>query len=177
MGGLGSGGNNFIDLTGGTFDRLTVIKRGPDYVSPSGKTRKVIWLCRCGCGKEASVTSAHLRSGVVRSCGCLHREMAASRIRVLGNRKGEASARWKGDEIGYTQAHGRVKSLRGSASDHECIDCKGQAAEWSYVGGCPREMNSNEEHSGGCPYSPDPDRYVPRCKPCHRKYDAAQEAA
>ena len=38
----------------------------------------------------------------------------------------------------------------------------------SYEGGCERELISR---NGA--YSPNPDRYAPRCRPCHRAHDAA----
>lgn len=53
------------DLTGRTFDRLTVIERC-DY-SITG----AIWRCRCRCGMLKDVRATHLRNGNVRSCGCL----------------------------------------------------------------------------------------------------------
>jgi phosphotransferase system IIB component len=61
----------FIDLTGQKFDRLTVIKRGEDYITPSGK-RNIRWLCKCACdGKEVLVLGSSLKKGNTRSCGCL----------------------------------------------------------------------------------------------------------
>lgn len=65
-----------IDLTGQTINRLLVIREaGRD------KHGNVLWLCRClgkngnDCGKEVAVTTGHLRSEFVKSCGCLKREM------------------------------------------------------------------------------------------------------
>ena len=44
---------NFKDLTGMKFGRLTVVKRGEDYITPKGK--KIIrWLCECDCQKKYS---------------------------------------------------------------------------------------------------------------------------
>ena len=40
------------DLTGQTFGRLTVMERGPDYITPKGKKR-VRWICKCSCGNPA----------------------------------------------------------------------------------------------------------------------------
>lgn len=55
-----------IDLTGKVFSRLTVIERAEN-------TRKgeSVWRCVCTCGKECIVRGDHLRSGAIRSCGCL----------------------------------------------------------------------------------------------------------
>ena len=58
----------FIDLTGQRFERLTVIERD--------KNRKgTFWICVCDCGKQKSVSSVALRSGLTKSCGCLNKEI------------------------------------------------------------------------------------------------------
>ena len=54
-----------LDLTGQKFGKLTVISKSD---SKNGKT---YWLCRCECGKEKEVQTAHLRSGAIKSCGSL----------------------------------------------------------------------------------------------------------
>ena len=56
------------DLTGRTFDRLTVIRR------IENRKEKVAWLCSCSCGNEHKAISATLLAGTVRSCGCLRLE-------------------------------------------------------------------------------------------------------
>ena len=60
------------DITGEKFGRLIAIE-------PVGANRfhKVMWRCICECGKETVVVGSDLRSGAVRSCGCLHSEAAA----------------------------------------------------------------------------------------------------
>ena len=63
-----------IDLTGQVYERLTVIKRVDDYISPSG-SRKVQWLCKCECGKEVIATGNNLKNGNSKSCGCYNREL------------------------------------------------------------------------------------------------------
>lgn len=55
-----------IDLVGQKFGRLTVVKRSSKVGENSVK-----WLCRCECGKEKITTRSHLKSGTVKSCGCL----------------------------------------------------------------------------------------------------------
>ena len=63
-----------IDLTGQVYERLTVIKRVDDYISPSG-SHQVQWLCKCKCGKEVIVTGNNLKNGNSKSCGCYNREL------------------------------------------------------------------------------------------------------
>ena len=61
----------FIDLTGQTFGRLTVLER-----VEAGTKRYAVWLCKCSCGNTKIVRSCHLRSGAVVSCGCYQKEIA-----------------------------------------------------------------------------------------------------
>ena len=52
-----------LDLTGQRFGQLTVLAPAEDIGSMTA------WRCRCDCGKELTVMTAHLRSGQ-ESCGC-----------------------------------------------------------------------------------------------------------
>ncbi|WP_047999441.1 AP2/ERF family transcription factor [Lactiplantibacillus herbarum] len=65
-----------IDLTGQTFNRLTVIERGG-----TSKNGNALWRCQCSCGNQTVVDSYALRHGKIRSCGCLSRELSAVNIR------------------------------------------------------------------------------------------------
>lgn len=56
--------SKLIDLTGQKFGRLTALK----YIG----NRK--WLCKCECGKIASVDTYRLRTGGTKSCGCINKE-------------------------------------------------------------------------------------------------------
>lgn len=55
------------DLTGQTFEDLTVIK--PVEHRKTDK-RGVEWLCRCICGNDCIAQGGHLRAGERKSCGC-----------------------------------------------------------------------------------------------------------
>lgn len=60
--------NHLIDLTGKRFGMLTVQCR--DYTK-KGSSKRTFWKCLCDCGNVVIVSSAHLRSGTTKSCGCL----------------------------------------------------------------------------------------------------------
>lgn len=86
------------------------------------------------------------------------------RMRVYGTldnprKTGSDAPSWQGNEIRYRTAHVRLTRSRGPASGYLCVDCGDQAREWSYDHGDPNELTSDR----GAPYSPDPDRYQPRC--------------
>lgn len=55
---------NKIDITGKRFGKLTVLREnGHDY------KKRLMWLCRCDCGKEVNVLGDKLRAGRIKSCG------------------------------------------------------------------------------------------------------------
>jgi len=54
-----------LNLLNHRFDLLTVIKELPKV---TGRTK---WICLCDCGKTTIVATFNLRSGHIRSCGCL----------------------------------------------------------------------------------------------------------
>ena len=55
-----------MDLTGQKFGKLTALRR-----VENGKDGKVKWECVCECGNHKIISSGDLKSGCVKSCGCL----------------------------------------------------------------------------------------------------------
>lgn len=74
---------------------------------------------------------------------------------------------WVGNDASYRQAHARMQAWRGLASAHQCM-CGAQAAEWAY----DHADTAEQLDPDGRPYSTDPARYSPKCRPCHRTADA-----
>lgn len=70
---------NAKDITGKRFGRLVAL--GP--VGRAGG-EKIVWRCRCDCGKETDVRAGDLCKGNTRSCGCLRREITSSRRKTHG---------------------------------------------------------------------------------------------
>lgn len=64
------------DFTGMRFGRLTVIGRDKENTNK----HDIYWICQCDCGGKKSVTTGHLNSGTVRSCGCIKREIANKQL-------------------------------------------------------------------------------------------------
>ena len=58
-----------IDRTGERFGRLIVLAR-----AGRNNLKKVLWRCRCDCGKTVDVVSGSLVTGNTTSCGCFLKE-------------------------------------------------------------------------------------------------------
>lgn len=106
------------------------------------------WLCRCDCGRETRVRAWSLTSGGTTTCG-------------------DGPTHHRAEMVSYSAAHGRAYRDKGRAKDHPCSDCGEPARHWSYTHADPDEMVDDK----GCAYSLDPDHYVPRCVPCHKRFD------
>jgi hypothetical protein len=104
-------GNHFTPGT--RFGRLTVIK---EVIQ---KRKGYRWyLCKCDCGKRATVSNAGLVSGSTKSCGCLYRETR----KTAGFKHGKCPVRKKFPE--YSAYH-RQRSL-----------CRNPKTKWyEYYGG------------------------------------------
>lgn len=63
-------------MIGKRFERLLVVTQ-----AHRSDTRLAHWYCQCDCGRTKVVAGSSLRSGVIRSCGCLRSEKA----RVMGS--------------------------------------------------------------------------------------------
>lgn len=65
-------------VEGMKFGRLTVV----------GSKKKVggrlVWFCKCVCGKGLNIRDDSLKSGHSKSCGCLSRDVAATRCKTHG---------------------------------------------------------------------------------------------
>jgi len=83
-------GSNRIDLAHQRFNSLTAIRR------VKSRGRATMWLCLCDCGREKPIATSDLRSGHIRSCGCLRhgaRSLDDALVRVIGMRRHMARRR------------------------------------------------------------------------------------
>lgn len=71
-----------VDITGKRFGRFVVVER------QGSKRSKATWLCKCDCGNTKVISGDALRSGKIRSCGCLRNERASSAWRKINERAG-----------------------------------------------------------------------------------------
>ena len=71
-----------VDISNKKFGRLTAVSA----TSLRSHNGSCIWYCICDCGKNKNVSQDDLKKANVRSCGCLHHEVARL--------KGEKSHAW-----------------------------------------------------------------------------------
>ncbi|MBP1971581.1 hypothetical protein J2Z83_003732 [Virgibacillus natechei] len=62
---------NFIDLAGEKFNRLTVVS----FVGEEGTHR--LWRCKCECGNERTIREYAFKNGRTKSCGCYNRQRSS----------------------------------------------------------------------------------------------------
>lgn len=137
----------WVDLRGRRFGTLVVRER-----------RGSAWYCECDCGR-----SRLARAGDLNRCGdsstCGHR-----------------ATHRRSDTAGYGAAHDRIRRERGAPRDHECVDCGQQARHWSYEHNDPDERLGTSGYSKSLiAYSLNPEHYVARCVPCHKRFDLAHQ--
>lgn len=66
--------NKRINLVGQKFNRLTAIE--VEYrISNNGKRLKRGYKCQCDCGNTTYVDTSKLKNGLIKSCGCSHKDV------------------------------------------------------------------------------------------------------
>lgn len=76
---------NFINRTGIKYGRLTAI----EYAGTRKNDGRVLWRCKCDCGREIVAQGKLLGNGKTKSCGCIQDELRRSRfVDLTGKRFG-----------------------------------------------------------------------------------------
>lgn len=70
----------------GKFGRLTVTKEVERYRTPKGTPFRQV-LCKCDCGSQYICIFSQLKSGKIKSCGCLKNELTSLRRKTHGMSK------------------------------------------------------------------------------------------
>lgn len=84
---------SLLDRTGQRYGRLVGVK-----IVTERSGRKVIWQCRCDCGKMITVRGDSLTSGATKSCGCFKMSHAMTRKSILSP-----------DDIPYKMARAKIE--------------------------------------------------------------------
>lgn len=102
----------FIDLTGQTFNRLTVL-----YKTDRKQSNEWIWHCRCECGNECDIAGVSIRLGRTKSCGCLKKESDRNTKNTWNDLTGQ--------KFGHLTAIERVESDKYGHARWKCqCDCQ-----------------------------------------------------
>lgn len=149
----------FVDMTGKRFGRYTVIKR-----VENDKHGNAVWLCRCDCGNEKNVVGRSLRSGVVVSCGCYHKDD----IRVRETTHNESKTRlfhiWQKMKSRCYNAKNKFYSYYGGRGISVCDEWKDDYSAfsaWSKSNGYDDTLTIDRiDHDGN--YCPQNCRWVSR---------------
>ena len=72
-----------LELEGQRFGRLIVLRR-TESKRISDRHTVTMWVCLCDCGNTKVIRSDSLKSGRVRSCGCLFKEQLIQRVTKHG---------------------------------------------------------------------------------------------
>ena len=78
-------------MIGKRFGRLVIMS-----YTRVGKSHHKYFLCRCDCGTTKEVSITHLRSGKIRSCGCLWQDQKTEYRKTHGGRRDALYAVWCG---------------------------------------------------------------------------------
>lgn len=73
-----------LRIAGSRFGRLVVVS-----VCGQSKSKNLIWLCKCDCGRFSRPVGSRLINGGTKSCGCLARENTSIRSKLLNTKHGD----------------------------------------------------------------------------------------
>jgi hypothetical protein len=139
--------------------------------------------CSLPCGHELKrgrpnpKSSAWLRGrkqtpeAIAARSAAIKRAHAEGRMHVIDTSglRGPDTSQWKGDDVQYRAAHGRLRSHRGNPEI--CEHCDGQADEWALKLDAEVIKIQTTGPRIGLHYSPRPSDYIALCRRCHRLYD------
>lgn len=153
------------------FNRLLVLSKGQPLKYKSGT--KNTWLCQCDCGNTTSVITSKLKSGAIKSCGCLKEE--TNKI----NSQSTIEKRMKDDAtlnivIGTYKYNALARGLDFDLTQQECINLFQSACH--YCGSPPSNTQKNRTktyvYSGIDRLDNElgyfPQNVVPCCKTCNK---------
>ena len=133
---------NLKDISGQRFGRLVALR----FSHRTGSLAQ--WLCQCDCGVQKTAYLGHLRSGHTISCGCLHRERLAHRVKTHGGSGTRTYRIWKGIRTRCLNPHCKDWKDYGGRGIQICARWDDFAVFFADMGECPPEMTIDRIENG-----------------------------
>lgn len=121
-----------IDMVGKRFGRLVVLERSEN------NGNKVMWRCKCDCGKIVDVFGTYLRTGDTKSCGCYASDARKNRATKHNMCKSRLYRIWHSMKIRCYNPKNKRYHCYGGKGVSVCEEWKNDFSEfmkWAYENG------------------------------------------
>ena len=103
---------------GGTYHKLTII----EITNDRDKNGSVIVKCQCSCGKICYQSGSRVCNGIVKSCGCLVKEI---NTKLCAARSGSNHYKWKNDRESVSKRiRHQMKSFTSTVLNRDSFTCQ-----------------------------------------------------
>lgn len=138
----------FKNLAGQRFGRWTALKRSEN------KCGRVMWACKCDCGKVRDVISCNLVAGKTKSCGCLDVEVLVARSTTHGDTKGGYPTKeYRAWRHMLNRCHRKVEPNYNDYGGRGITVCGRWRGSYENfledMGRCPKEMSLDRKNNNG----------------------------